>query len=39
MSMNLLEPLMLALVVFTCVVLLALFNRVAARHDRKHWRE
>jgi len=39
MSMNLLEPLVLALVVFTCVVLLAVFNRVGAKHDRKHWHE
>jgi hypothetical protein len=36
---NLLEPLVLVLVVFVCVVLLALFNRLAARHDRQHWRE
>jgi hypothetical protein len=37
--MNLLEPFVLVLVVFACVVLLALFNRLAARHDRKHWHE
>jgi hypothetical protein len=37
--MNLLEPLVLVLIVFVCVVLLALFNRLAARHDRHHWRE
>jgi hypothetical protein len=36
---NLLEPLVLVVVVLVCVALLALFNRLAARHDRQHWRE
>jgi hypothetical protein len=34
-----LEPLALVFVVFMCVGLLALFNRLTARHDQKHWRE
>lgn len=34
-----LEPLVLALVVFVCVGLLALFNRLTTKHDREHWRE
>ena len=34
-----LEPLLFAFVVFMCVGLLALFNRISAKHDQKHWRD
>jgi putative copper export protein len=39
MWMNLLEPMVLIFTfgVFVAVLTLALFNRLAARHDREHW--